>query len=265
MLAVALLRDSDDVGGNTDVVSSRITPQLMVSRRLEDIGTCTMPVPCPSPEPTSAPSAMPSSSPWPTPLPTPAPTTLPTSVSSDENHALKMQVAELTRQLLKHSEDQASSRVARRLLDAESSASPTPTLAEPYEFGVLFVELTSGSYGYSSEHSYSYTPVYDDDGEVYKYDDGGGDGGYTEVRTHTELQQAISQAAASSAKLVIDLLADISMTSELNIESDVAIRSPVGAVLSGGGATRLIYVEANGMLIVENITLREGYASVSVL
>ena len=63
-------------------VSSRITPQLMGSRRLEDTSTCTIPVPCPSPEPTSAPSAMPSSSPWPTPLPTPAPTALPTSAPS---------------------------------------------------------------------------------------------------------------------------------------------------------------------------------------
>jgi hypothetical protein len=85
------------------------------------------------------------------------------------------------------------------------------------------------------------------------------------VRTYSELQQAISQAAASSAKLVIDLLADISMTSGLNIKSEVTIRSPVGAVLGGGGSTRLIYVERTGTLVVENITLREGYASVRVL
>ena len=86
-----------------------------------------------------------------------------------------------------------------------------------------------------------------------------------EIRTFTELQQAISQAAASNIALVIDLLADIGMTSGLHIESEVTIRSPVGAVLSGGSSTQLIYVEAAGTLVVENITLREGYASVSVL
>ena len=86
-----------------------------------------------------------------------------------------------------------------------------------------------------------------------------------EVRTYTELQQAISQAAASSTVLVIDLLADIRMTSGLNIESEVTIRSPVGAVLCGGGSTQLIYVEAAGTLVVENTTLRKGYASVRVL
>ena len=65
-----------------DQVSTRIIPQLMGSRRLEETSTCTMPVPCPSPGPTSAPSPMPSYSLWPTPLPTPATTTLPTSVPS---------------------------------------------------------------------------------------------------------------------------------------------------------------------------------------
>ena len=87
---------------------------------------------------------------------------------------------------------------------------------------------------------------------------------YTEVRTYNELQQAISQASASSTKLVIDLLADIVMTTVTFIRSEVTIRSPVGAVLSGGGSTRLIYVYY-APLVVENITLREGYASVSVL
>jgi hypothetical protein len=85
-----------------------------------------------------------------------------------------------------------------------------------------------------------------------------------EVRTYTQLERAIRLAASNSTALVIDLLADISMTSGLNIESEVTIRSPVGAVLSGGGSTGLIYVEAAGTLVVENISLREGYASVRV-
>jgi len=85
------------------------------------------------------------------------------------------------------------------------------------------------------------------------------------VRTYTQLERAIRLAASNSTALVIDLLADISMISELNIESEVTIRSPVGAVLSGGGSTQLIYVEAAGTLVVENTTLRKGYASVRVL
>ena len=86
------------------------------------------------------------------------------------------------------------------------------------------------------------------------------------VRTYTQLERAIRLAASNSTALVIDLLADISMISELNIESEVTIRSPVGAVLSGGGSTRLIYVGSAGTLVVENITLRDGYStSVSIM
>ena len=84
----------------------------------------------------------------------------------------------------------------------------------------------------------------------------------TEVSTFTQLQSAISQAAASGAKLIVALLADITIAETLTIDSShVVIHSRGGAVLRGGGSRQLFRVEIGGRLTATNVTFRGGYST----
>ena len=82
-----------------------------------------------------------------------------------------------------------------------------------------------------------------------------------DVRTFPQLQNAISQATASGAKVVVKLISDIAMLAQLVIVGDVTLHSETAAVLSGGGSTPLFYVSSSGKLGGENVTLRDGYAN----
>ena len=75
-----------------------------------------------------------------------------------------------------------------------------------------------------------------------------------------ELKSAIAQAATSGASIIVMLQSDVTAGQTLVIESQVALLSRSGAMISGGGSTRLIRITSNGRLGVENITLREGYS-----
>ena len=84
----------------------------------------------------------------------------------------------------------------------------------------------------------------------------------TEVSTFTQLQSAISQAAASGAKLIVALLADITIAETLTIDSShVVIHSRGGAVLRGGGSRLLFRVEIGGRLTATSVTFRGGYST----
>ena len=80
--------------------------------------------------------------------------------------------------------------------------------------------------------------------------------------TFSQLQSAIAQTAASGAKLIVALLADITATETLNIDNnEVEINSQNGAVLSGSGSSRLFVIGPTGKLSGRNITLRDGHSA----